>query len=62
MLVATDYNPPYFDGSFTGAAWDGTADNSTSTKAAINLSYTLPKTLQDKWTVSGWFYPDSING
>ncbi|MCA9979199.1 MAG: LamG domain-containing protein, partial [Anaerolineales bacterium] len=61
-LFEADYPLPYFDGSFTGAAWDGTADNSTSTKAALNLNYTLPKTLSTKWTVSAWCTPVALTG
>lgn len=62
QLTVTDYITPYFDGSFTGAAWSGTADDSTSTKAAINLLYQLPRTLSNQWTISGWIQPSAFTG
>ncbi|MCA9980506.1 MAG: hypothetical protein KDD89_06730, partial [Anaerolineales bacterium] len=61
-LFETDYSPPYFDGSFPGATWSGTADDSTSTKAAINLLYQLPQTLSNQWTISGWIQPSAFTG
>jgi len=53
-FVGIDYLPPWFSGATTGAAWDGTADNSTSTKAALNLRYILANPVQTKWTLALW--------
>jgi hypothetical protein len=61
-FIEADYAPPYFDGTFTGASWSGTAHNSTSTKAAAAVEYAAPLIDNSEARVGFWVKPYDIAG
>lgn len=51
-LIPNDYAGPHFDGSSPGATWDGTPNNSASTKEFPALSVYNAETGEERWLES----------
>ena len=59
MLISKAVASPYFDGGYSGCAWAGAANASTSTRTASSLSYAAPvEDIADEGTVALLWYPD----
>ena len=61
MIAYDEILYPYFDGSFPGCAWSGTAHASTSTVSTAGKIYIQPENIPTKGTIMFWFKVDEIN-